>query len=160
MCDGSQQRQRYHTTADIKTTPGSLQFLGDNVLAVLRIVLTQKDLNAVINQAKHKTSHVYFDVLGLFYVVFPKSTAQLALILVFIRCVKFFQGHLPYFDGRSLVSVLAAVLLLNWMLYMRYPLARIEANPIKGSLAALGKHMLGCIVGTDYIHGFSLSFRW
>lgn len=86
-------RQRFHTMKDAAVEQGSLQFLGDNVLALIQSVLQSDDLNESHPNAGLSSTLVFFDVFGLFYVSFSRNlsfalhcvvTASLVIALIIV----------------------------------------------------------------------------
>jgi hypothetical protein len=74
-----ERRQAYHSIHDNFTTPGSLQFVGDNMLALIREFAMDPnfpDLSETLQD------NVYFSVMEAFFVVYSKTVSFIIHLLV------------------------------------------------------------------------------
>ncbi|VDM55863.1 unnamed protein product [Angiostrongylus costaricensis] len=91
----------WHTEFDEarRITPGSLQRAGDNVYATLLYLLQSPYLNSSIVHDNQK--YVFFDVLGLFVVIYPETVANsinaVLIIAVLLKVSTHFFHYAEYY---------------------------------------------------------------
>lgn len=114
----------YHTRNDKiqLLTPGSLQHLGDNMLALLREIAVSDDLpnlnTSNIVGMERKMEFIYFDILGRFFVTYSQQfSKQLNVSFIsqalLLLLMSLFQGGLDSI-GALLLAVLS--LICTWVL--------------------------------------------
>jgi len=118
----------YHTKNDKLEflQPGSLQHLGDNMLALLLEVVTSPHLqNIKANKSEKGSEHiqvVYFDVLGKYMIVYSQKFANALYVSVILQSLLIWIASLVQGGVRAVMSLSLACfsILMTWTLSLSF----------------------------------------
>lgn len=118
----------YHTENDKLELllPGSLQHLGDNMLALLLEVLTsphlQNQKTNKIEKGSEQFQVVYFDVLGKYMIVYSQKFANTLYVSVILQSLLIWTASLVQGGVRAVMSLSLACLsiLMTWTLSLSF----------------------------------------
>ncbi|CAH2078968.1 unnamed protein product [Thlaspi arvense] len=131
----------YHTKNDKieLLKPGSLQHLGENMLAFLLRVASSSDLpkdKTVHGEEKsNPDSAVYFDILGKYMVVYRQSFAKMLYVSVIMQSILIWVLSLLMGGSPAVVSLLLSCLsiVLSWILSVAFSVAVAFILPLISS---------------------------
>lgn len=118
----------YHTKNDKLELlqPGSLQHLGDNMLALLLEVVTSPHLQNLkankIEKGSEQFQVVYFDVLGKYMIVYSQKFANTLYVSVILQSLLIWTASLVQGGVRAVMSLSFACLsiLMTWTLSLSF----------------------------------------
>ncbi|KAK8951148.1 hypothetical protein KSP39_PZI004709 [Platanthera zijinensis] len=112
----------YHTKNDKMKLlkPGSLQHLGENMLAFLLHASRSSDLykvEAQSNEGKEENMPVYFDVLGMYMIVYPQHLASLLSNSVLLQAILIWTTSLVMGGYPGVISFVLSCfsIILMWL---------------------------------------------
>lgn len=131
-------RHTYHTTKDIEVKPGSIQYLGDNILSIIQSIYSIRSQNEEIT-SNH--SMVYFSILDSSFTIYTKH----ASVIIYSSITALY-----------LIIFLLAIF-VRYRVHTRY-FASEESGPIINALIGFGYVMLTIVLTLGIGFGFAVLF--